>query len=471
MLSTQPRHDDPRTRCLNILKNLPAEGLFDIEQTAGAPCRIGTEPYWISPEVVASLERQGRLWLSFLTAAQRLYLKSVHGEAPEWIAAYLDAGKPARILDFGRMNRFKSQFPMVLRPDLLLTDEGPIACELDSVPGGIGLLACLTRLYEQEGYRCVGSPDGMVTGFRHALTQATGAPHPSTAIVVSEESRMYRPEMRWLAQAVREQGTPCWAVTPEQLVLGETGGEVHVGDATHAVDVVYRFFELFDLPNIHNAEAVLNAAKLKRLRLTPPPKAHQEEKLVFALLHHPALTPLWENELGARALQELRALIIPTWVLDPRPVPPHATIAGFSLAGRPVQSWSALATLSQKERALVVKPSGFAEEAWGSHGVKFGADLAQDEWARIVNEALEAFPHHPRVLQPYRKSTLVRVPYFDPDRQEIRELAGRVRLCPFYFVTGEDTVTLSGVLATICPADKKAIHGMPDAIMVPCATA
>jgi len=32
-------------------------------------------------------------------------------------------------------------------------------------------------------------------------------------------------------------------------------------------------------------------------------------------------------------------------------------------------------------------------------------------------------------------------------------------------------VELAGILATICPADKKIIHGMKDAIMAPCAIA
>jgi hypothetical protein len=41
---------------------------------------------------------------------------------------------------------------------------------------------------------------------------------------------------------------------------------------------------------------------------------------------------------------------------------------------------------------------------------------------------------------------------------------GRVRLCPYYFVAG-DEAHLSGVLATIVPADKRLIHGMSDAVM------
>jgi hypothetical protein len=47
-------------------------------------------------------------------------------------------------------------------------------------------------------------------------------------------------------------------------------------------------------------------------------------------------------------------------------------------------------------------------------------------------------------------------------------LRGRVRLCPYYFVS-ENRTHLGGALATIAPADKKLLHGMKDAIMVPTA--
>jgi hypothetical protein len=44
-------------------------------------------------------------------------------------------------------------------------------------------------------------------------------------------------------------------------------------------------------------------------------------------------------------------------------------------------------------------------------------------------------------------------------------------LCPYYFVSGDGDdarAKLGGVLATICPADKKLIHGMSEAILAPC---
>ena len=45
-------------------------------------------------------------------------------------------------------------------------------------------------------------------------------------------------------------------------------------------------------------------------------------------------------------------------------------------------------------------------------------------------------------------------------------MRGRARLCPYYFVS-DNQVELVGILTTICPLDKKLIHGMVDAVMVP----
>jgi hypothetical protein len=47
-------------------------------------------------------------------------------------------------------------------------------------------------------------------------------------------------------------------------------------------------------------------------------------------------------------------------------------------------------------------------------------------------------------------------------------MQSRARLCPYYFIpTGSDDTQLGGVLATVCPADKKILHGMRDAMMLP----
>jgi hypothetical protein len=44
---------------------------------------------------------------------------------------------------------------------------------------------------------------------------------------------------------------------------------------------------------------------------------------------------------------------------------------------------------------------------------------------------------------------------------------GRLRLCPYFFII-DGEARLAGALATFCPPDKKIIHGMQDAVLLPC---
>ena len=114
----------------------------------------------------------------------------------------------------------------------------------------------------------------------------------------------------------------------------------------------------------------------------------------------------------------------------------------------------------------MLKPSGFSELAWGSRGITFGADTPSEEWSQKLDAAIASFPRTPYLLQEYHKPGRLQARYYDFYRQEIRTFDGRARLCPYYYVEG-DQATLDGILVTVCPADKKAIHGMVDSIMVP----
>ena len=128
-----------------------------------------------------------------------------------------------------------------------------------------------------------------------------------------------------------------------------------------------------------------------------------------------------------------------------------------------------MAALSQKERELVLKISGFSELAWGSRGVHVAADLPQPEWRAVLESALACYQTRPYILQRFRKGRLVTQPYMDAG-DEPRVMQGRVRLCPYYFLA-EGKARLGGALATICPADKKLLHGMRDAVLVPTSVA
>ena len=140
----------------------------------------------------------------------------------------------------------------------------------------------------------------------------------------------------------------------------------------------------------------------------------------------------------------LEKVIPQTWLIDPAPLPPHAAIPGLELT-----DWRQLADLSQKDRQLILKLSGFNERAWGARSVRLGADLPRDEWAAAVHEAIDHFDTTPWILQRYEKPRTVQHDWFDFDRNELIPMTGRARLCPYYFAQGENEVKLSGVLATI----------------------
>jgi hypothetical protein len=398
--------------------------------------------------VAKEIDSLGRVLLQFLKALNLLYRQSVNGKLPPWPAQWLDQGKPAELIELQREQAFKNELPRVIRPDLLVTEQGLAVTELDSVPGGIGLTAWLNQTYSAlpDAKPVIGESDGMIRGFAGIFGSA-----PKVHIVVSDESDSYRPEMEWLCQQLPE---------GRFAVRGPNFKEFAEGDA------VYRFFELFDLANVPASTEILARAREKKITVTPPPKPVFEEKLALALLWNRNLAPFWRQELGDAFFKRLLKLAPYTWVLDPSPLPPHAAIPGLEIT-----DWQQLKSLSQKDRELILKISGYSENAWGARGVHLGSDLSQAEWSAAVDSAIRDFSRSPHILQRFHKPGLVNFAWHDFERDALTPMPGRARLCPYYFVHGDGDAArpqLGGVLATVCPADKKIIHGMRDAILAPC---
>lgn len=449
----------------NLFRSVAGPDAGDIQKAAW---RLSPEPFPLAPKTVSALQSLGADLLKLNRAVNRLYFMSVRGTAPDFFHQYMDLGKPEHIIRLERQNRFKGDVPTVIRPDVILTEDGMIASELDSIPGGMGFVGAMGETYCELGFDQVGEFDGIVRGFARMAQTLAGKEQPTIAIVVSAESEDYMGEMSWLADALRRSGlAEAVALHPEAVYFTEEALVVDTPNGRRTVDVLYRNFELFDLLNVPKQELMLYAARHKRVTMTPPPKAFLEEKLTFALLHNNVLHNAWRQELGPETFERLLKLFPQTWVLDPRPLPPQAAIAGLLVDGRPVRSWQELYGLSKSERQYVVKPSGFSPLAWGSRGVYIANDLTRDEWMAVIDGALATFDTSPQILQRYHKARRVRSQYLDVASNTVKEMDGRVRLCPYYFVAG-DEADLSGVLATVVPADKRLIHGMTDAIMMPC---
>jgi hypothetical protein len=460
-------------RARYVTDHLPP-GLFRLAEGAdsNAPWRVSPEPFPLKPHTLAAIESLGDDLLAFYRALNALYLRSARGTAPAFVAEELDRGKPEQIVKLARQNRFKQDVPRVIRPDLILTDDGYVASELDSVPGGMGFTSALAQTYCEIGSDSVGGPDGIAERFAAMVASLAGVEHPTVAVVVSQESNDYRGELTYLANRVNLLGLADAIVcAPQDVVFTEEALFARREDGREAkIDVLYRNFELFDLLNIPKQELMLYAARHNRVKMTPPPKAPFEEKSTFALLHHPGLRAYWRSELGDKIYERLLGIFPRTWIVDPRPMPWQAAIVDLSAQGQPVHDWAQLEELGKSERDYVLKPSGFSELAWGSKGVKVANDLTKDEWKNALHEALKSFDHTPYILQRFHKGKRVRVPFLSTSTDEIKEMDGRVRLCPYYFVVGDHT-ELGGILATVAPADKRLIHGMSDAIMASCRVA
>lgn len=466
----KPSPTDPVEACLEINRRAAGDPIFKSDANpphpaSNIPWRISPEPFCISKGTFLYLKSLGNHLLRFYQAANKLYYESAKGTRAPWVADYLDQGKPQALIDFQRMNRQKRLLPAVIRPDLIFTEEGrAIACELDSIPGGQGFVASLSDQYAHLGFDVVGGQDGLLQGFASMIrAQAPEVPDPEVAIVISQESSDYWFEMLYVSQALNSKGLlRSRVVRPEELRYADDA--FYLGETR--IDVVYRFFELFDLKNVPKTELLMYAAKKQQVVVTPPFKTFLEEKMLFGLFHHPMLRDFWTQELGSEGFYALDRLLPRTWIVDPRPMPPHGVIPDLTIDGKPLSDFRQLAATTKKQRDYVLKPSGFSELAWGSRGISFGSDLPVEEWSQRLDKALASFPDTPYLLQEYHKPAKVQSRYYDFHRGEIRTFDGRARLCPYYYVEG-DQAQLSGILVTVCPADKKAIHGMSDSIMVP----
>lgn len=441
--------------------------------------QLSPEAWPLTVAQVDELKEIGQACLHFHQALENLYLRALADKnllrnralkAP-WVPEYLDRGKPRRLLEHAHDPRQRGQFPRVLRPDLLLTDDGFAMTELDSVPGGIGLTAFLNRLYAESG-NILGTADQMLTAFHGSLAaQAPRTTNPVIAIVVSEESATYRPEMKWLADQLQMRGLRVFCLDIEEVFpLGSTLCFDIEGNP-EKIDVLYRFFELHDLSNLSTADFIFEAWSAGELAVTPPMRPFQEEKMGAALFHHHLLADYWREALPAGSFKRLRKLFPHSWVIDPAPLPPGAVLDGPSAGGRPLANWEQLAEASKKERDLIIKISGFHESAWGARSVVYGADCSRKQWQAGIDVALADAPRNLHVLQDYHKPRRIGHPLYpalpaDAPAESV-ERQGRLRLCPYYFVRGDQT-ELAGALATFCPPDKKIIHGMQDAALLPC---
>ena len=88
--------------------------------------KISPAPFPLGENLAKEFESLGRVLLQFYRAVNLLYRKSAEGKQPEWVARWLDQGKPRELIELQRSAAFKKfwRCHWVIRPDILLTENG-----------------------------------------------------------------------------------------------------------------------------------------------------------------------------------------------------------------------------------------------------------------------------------------------------------------------------------------------------------
>ena len=96
--------NSPADQAKFIREQIPAGGLF-----AGLEWRISPTPFPLGENLAKEIESLGRVLLQFYRAVNLLYRKSAEGKQPEWVARWLDLGKPASLIELQRSRLSKTK--------------------------------------------------------------------------------------------------------------------------------------------------------------------------------------------------------------------------------------------------------------------------------------------------------------------------------------------------------------------------
>src|SRR2546430_4016884 len=99
---------------LQVIRNaFPKEGLF-----AEKDWLLSPDAFPIEKKILTDLEQLAHRLFVFQRACNQLYQLSIKGKQPEWVARYLDAGKPKELIEFSRRKEIRDDLPRIIRPDL-----------------------------------------------------------------------------------------------------------------------------------------------------------------------------------------------------------------------------------------------------------------------------------------------------------------------------------------------------------------
>ena len=102
----------------------------------------------------------------------------------------------------------------------------------------------------------------------------------------------------------------------------------------------------------------------------------------------------------------------------------------------------------------------------GRASVLLGSDASREEWREGLLEAIKSAPENLYILQEYKKPARRKHPVFFAAGADTVDGGPRAPV-PVLFCFSAIRRVSAGCWRRFCPADKKIIHGMRDAAMLP----
>jgi hypothetical protein len=374
-------------------------------------------PAWfeLNAEQILELKKLGCLLYRFLRACNNLYFTN------EKVAKLVEQGKPEKVIAVQRA--FLKEMPCLIRPDIVLTEDGFKVTEIELVVGGIGMGSKI-----KEAYLSVIPPPkpfkGSIPGSFLKAVKSIAA--KKKILLVPSFSSRYLPELKLFSKVCKRKGLDVEAMQPEKV------------RKNMRVAMIWRLFEAYEWDKIQLPDEV---------PIYPPLKQFLEEKIWMALLYCEDHRNYWKTSLG-KDFDLLKKYIPPTWIIRENYLP---------------MPLSELMKLGRKKRQYVTKLSGYSEKAWGGRSFTYWGEPSNRRWRGFLSTVMQNNQLY--ILQQFQRSKKYSFPALI--NEEIKQVDNlRSRLCPFYFRIGKK-VELGDIIVTLRKC--KNVHGATDSIRIPVA--
>lgn len=315
------------------------------------------------------------------------------------------------------------------RPDLLLTTEGFLMCEIETSPFGLGLSHLLNSAYNSEGFKTMVKPEAL-KNYVSSRFDSGGS------IVFSDKTKAYVGQLEYLAENVFSTDQHQWSVKHASQVADE--------------NTIYRAHYIHEI--LHDDAIRSIYTKNQTRDVYPSLTRHMEEKMLLSLLWDERYQSQINQYVSSDKLELLRTIVPYTWVVG------HEQYMLPSSRGKKPIKLEDLLSLNRSRRRFVLKVSGFSKDSSWAEGVYFLHKLSKANLAKLI-QSVVGRKDCVYIIQEFREGQKEKLEYIG-DNGELIKMNGRVRITPYYGAKEGELLTIK---ATMCEGTER-IHASSDSI-------